>query len=179
MRLVAAARVRRAQEAVLKTRPLIGQLQMVFKTVLEACKNEVRGWFIRILLCHKFNSIFTLIQQDVELPILEVRDVKKVTIVLVTGDRGLCGGYNSQGNILILSHLHTLQDALSNIPLLIYLINISVNSNQAGAETCEQVEGTRHRFPIRPCWPKGRTMVHSSTCPHRRHLRYVPPPRQR
>ena len=31
-----------------------------------------------------------------ELPILEVRDVKKVTIVLVTGDRGLCGGYNSQ-----------------------------------------------------------------------------------
>ena len=41
--------------------------------MLEACKNE-----------------------DVELPILEVRDVKKVTIVLVTGDRGLCGGYNSQ-----------------------------------------------------------------------------------
>jgi hypothetical protein len=30
MRLVAAARVRRAQEAVLKTRPLISQLQMVF-----------------------------------------------------------------------------------------------------------------------------------------------------
>ena len=27
---------------------------------------------------------------------MEVRDVKKVTIVLVTGDRGLCGGYNSQ-----------------------------------------------------------------------------------
>ena len=41
--------------------------------MLDACKNE-----------------------DVELPILEVRDVKKVTIVLVTGDRGLCGGYNSQ-----------------------------------------------------------------------------------
>jgi ATP synthase len=29
MRLVAAARVRRAQDAVLKTRPLIGQLQLV------------------------------------------------------------------------------------------------------------------------------------------------------
>ena len=72
MRLVAAARVRRAQEAVLKTRPLIGQLQMVFKTVLDACK-----------------------QEDVELPILEVRDVKKISLVLVTGDRGLCGGYNS------------------------------------------------------------------------------------
>jgi len=73
MRLVAAARVRRAQEAVLKTRPLIGQLQLVYKTVLAACN-----------------------QEEIELPILEVRDVKKVSLVLVTGDRGLCGGYNSQ-----------------------------------------------------------------------------------
>ena len=34
--------------------------------------------------------------EEVELPILEVRDVKKVSLVVVTGDRGLCGGYNSQ-----------------------------------------------------------------------------------
>lgn len=72
MRLVAAARVRRAQEAVLKSRPLIAQLQSVYKTVLEACN-----------------------QEEIELPILETREVKKVAIVLVTGDRGLCGGYNS------------------------------------------------------------------------------------
>lgn len=72
MRLVAAARVRRAQEAVLKSRPLISQLQLVYKTVLDACN-----------------------QEDLELPILEVRDVKKVSLVLVTGDRGLCGSYNS------------------------------------------------------------------------------------
>ena len=44
----------------------------VFKTVLEACKSE-----------------------EVELPILEVREVKKVSLVVITGDRGLCGGYNS------------------------------------------------------------------------------------
>eukprot|EP01038_Epipyxis_sp_PR26KG_P005675 gene5675-7833_t len=72
MRLVAAARVRRAQEAVLKTRPLIAQLQLVYKTVLAACNTE-----------------------EIELPILEVRDVKKVSLVLITGDRGLCGSYNS------------------------------------------------------------------------------------
>lgn len=72
MRLVAAARVRRAQEAVLRTRPLISQLQMVYKTVLDACNME-----------------------DLQLPILEVRDVKKISLVLVTGDRGLCGSYNS------------------------------------------------------------------------------------
>lgn len=45
----------------------------VYKTVLEACN-----------------------QDDLQLPILEVRDVKKVSLVLVTGDRGLCGSYNSQ-----------------------------------------------------------------------------------
>jgi F-type H+-transporting ATPase subunit gamma len=35
-------------------------------------------------------------QEELELPILEVRDVKKVSLVLVTGDRGLCGSYNTQ-----------------------------------------------------------------------------------
>jgi F-type H+-transporting ATPase subunit gamma len=45
----------------------------VYKTVLEACNRD-----------------------EIELPILEVRDVKKVSLVVVTGDRGLCGGYNSQ-----------------------------------------------------------------------------------
>jgi F-type H+-transporting ATPase subunit gamma len=72
MRLVAAARVRRAQEAVMKTRPLIANLQQVYKTVVAACSTE-----------------------EVNLPILEVRDVKKVSLVLITGDRGLCGSYNS------------------------------------------------------------------------------------
>ena len=59
MRLVAAARVRRAQDAVLKSRPLIAQLQLVYKTVLEACN-----------------------QEDIQLPILDVREVKKVSLVL-------------------------------------------------------------------------------------------------
>lgn len=72
MRLVAAARVRRAQDTVLKTRPLIAQLQLVYKSVLDACN-----------------------QEDLDLPILDVREVKKVSLVLVTGDRGLCGSYNS------------------------------------------------------------------------------------
>lgn len=72
MRLVAAARVRRAQDAVLKSRPLLAQLQTVYKLVLDACNRE-----------------------EIDLPILEVRDVKKVSLVVVTGDRGLCGSYNA------------------------------------------------------------------------------------
>jgi len=33
--------------------------------------------------------------ENIELPILEQRPLKKVTLVTITGDRGLCGAYNS------------------------------------------------------------------------------------
>jgi F-type H+-transporting ATPase subunit gamma len=59
----------------------------IFKTVLDACK-----------------------QEDIELPILEVRDVKKVSLVLVTGDRGLCGGYNSAIIKLATRRINTLKE---------------------------------------------------------------------
>lgn len=43
-----------------------------------------------------FRSILASIKaEDLNLPILEKRDVRKVALVLVTGDRGLCGGYNA------------------------------------------------------------------------------------
>jgi len=51
---------------------LLFAIFQVYKTVLEACN-----------------------QEDLQLPILDVRDVKKVSLVVVTGDRGLCGSYNS------------------------------------------------------------------------------------
>jgi len=74
MRLVAAAKVRRAQQAVLATRPFSETLQSVFGGLIERLGSE-----------------------DVDLPLLEQRDVGKVTLVLMSGDRGLCGGYNSYG----------------------------------------------------------------------------------
>lgn len=33
--------------------------------------------------------------EDVDSPLCEVRPVKSVLLVVLTGDRGLCGGYNS------------------------------------------------------------------------------------
>lgn len=72
MRLVAAAKVRRAQTAVLATRPFSETLQSVFSGLIDRLGNEA-----------------------VELPLLQSRDVKKVTLVTMAGDRGLCGGYNS------------------------------------------------------------------------------------
>jgi len=72
MKLVAAAKVRRAQDAVLATRPFSETLQSVFGGLI----NRLGG-------------------ETIDLPLLTVRDVKKVTICCITGDRGLCGGYNS------------------------------------------------------------------------------------
>ncbi|GAB4218368.1 MAG: F0F1 ATP synthase subunit gamma [Synechococcales cyanobacterium] len=75
MRLVAAARVRRAQDQVNATRPFADRLAQVF-----------------------FRLQSRLRLEDANLPLLRDRPVKKVGILVVSGDRGLCGAYNS--NIL-------------------------------------------------------------------------------
>ena len=72
MKLVAAAKVRRAQDAVIATRPFSETLQSVFGGLI----NRLGG-------------------EALDLPLLTQREVKKVTLCVVTGDRGLCGGYNS------------------------------------------------------------------------------------
>lgn len=72
MKLVAAAKVRRAQDAVLATRPFSETLQSVFGGLI----NRMGG-------------------DTADIPLLNQRDVKKVTLCVITGDRGLCGGYNS------------------------------------------------------------------------------------
>jgi len=72
MKLVAAAKVRRAQDSVMATRPFSETLQSVFGGLIERLGGEAA-----------------------DLPLLTQREVNKVTLVVITGDRGLCGGYNS------------------------------------------------------------------------------------
>jgi len=72
MRLVAAAKVRRAQEAVLQTRPFSETLQSVFLGLIDQLGKE-----------------------PIDIPLLETREVKKVTLLAISGDRGLCGSYNT------------------------------------------------------------------------------------
>lgn len=72
MKLVAAAKVRRAQDAVLATRPFSETLQSVFGGLIQRLGGET-----------------------IDLPLLTQREVNKVTLVCITGDRGLCGGYNA------------------------------------------------------------------------------------
>jgi F-type H+-transporting ATPase subunit gamma len=73
MKLVAAAKVRRAQEAVLRSRPFSETLERILGGLLQRVKTE-----------------------GLDLPLLQARDAKKVGLVVITGDRGLCGGYNAQ-----------------------------------------------------------------------------------
>ncbi|MEH1834314.1 MAG: F0F1 ATP synthase subunit gamma [Nostoc sp.] len=72
MRLVAAARVRRAQEQVLATRPFADRLAQV----LYGLQSRLRF-------------------EEANLPLLKKRQVKSVGLLVISGDRGLCGGYNS------------------------------------------------------------------------------------
>ncbi|MBW4541714.1 MAG: F0F1 ATP synthase subunit gamma [Myxacorys chilensis ATA2-1-KO14] len=72
MRLVAAAKVRRAQEQVIQTRPFADRLAQV----LYGLQSRLRF-------------------EDANLPLLRKRDVKTVGLLVVSGDRGLCGGYNA------------------------------------------------------------------------------------
>lgn len=72
MKLVAAAKVRRAQDAVIATRPFSETLQSVFGGLIGRMGGDTAS-----------------------IPLLTQREVKKVTLAVITGDRGLCGGYNS------------------------------------------------------------------------------------
>merc|ERR1719387_1091381 len=72
MKLVAAAKVRRAQEAVVRGRPFAENMVKVLYGVNQC-----------------------LLDEDVDSPLTSIRPVKSVLLVVVTGDRGLCGGYNN------------------------------------------------------------------------------------
>lgn len=70
---MAAAKVRRAQEAVVNARPFSETLVEVLYSINEQIQTE-----------------------DVDVPLTKVRPVKKIALVVVTGDRGLCGGFNNR-----------------------------------------------------------------------------------
>jgi F-type H+-transporting ATPase subunit gamma len=72
MQMVAAAKVRRAQERVTAAKPFSEQIADVFRQVAAQ------------LPAGEYKS-----------PLLATRPVKKVAVVVITSDKGLCGGYNS------------------------------------------------------------------------------------
>jgi F-type H+-transporting ATPase subunit gamma len=86
MKMMAAAKLRKAQEKVIAARPYSRQLQDVLARLAQAA--------------------------DARHPLLEQREVKTIAYMVVTADRGLCGGYNA--NII-----RTTSQAIaeSNVPI--------------------------------------------------------------
>ncbi len=77
MKMVAAAKLRRVQERVQKGKPYANTMAELVGALAPSVK-------------------------DFSHPLLEVREVNKVLVVVIAGDKGLCGAYNS--NILRLGH---------------------------------------------------------------------------
>jgi len=72
MRLVAAAKVRRAQDQVLKSRPFADKLARILQNIQTRMQFETS-----------------------DSPLLSKRKVETISLVCITADRGLCGGYNN------------------------------------------------------------------------------------
>ncbi|GFP98146.1 ATP synthase gamma chain 2 chloroplastic [Phtheirospermum japonicum] len=101
-KLVAAAKVRRAQEAVVNGRPFAQTLAEVLFEINEQCQLD-----------------------DVETPLTAIRPVKRVALIVITGDRGLCGGFNTS----ILKKAHSRVSELNNLKLDCNLISVGKKGN--------------------------------------------------
>jgi F-type H+-transporting ATPase subunit gamma len=71
MKMVSAAKLRRAQDAITQMRPYAQKLQEVLSNIVSNSEGEVN------------------------MDLAAERTVEKAMIIIVTSDRGLCGGYNS------------------------------------------------------------------------------------
>ncbi len=71
MKMVSAAKLRRAQDAITQMRPYAKKLQEMLSNIVSS------------------------IEGGMTLALAETRVVEKVLLIVVTSDRGLCGGYNA------------------------------------------------------------------------------------
>ena len=97
MKMVSAAKLRRAQDAITQMRPYSKKLQEMLGNIVS-------------------NS-----DGDVKIALAEERTVENVLIIVVTSDRGLCGGYNSnliKSAKLLINEKYAAQHAKGHVQLL-------------------------------------------------------------
>lgn len=97
MKMVSAAKLRRAQDAITQMRPYVQKLQEMLSNIVS-------------------NS-----DGDVAMDLAVERPVEKALIIVVTSDRGLCGGYNSnliKLTKLIIKEKYAAQFAKGNVQVL-------------------------------------------------------------
>ena len=97
MKMVSAAKLRRAQDAIIQMRPYAQKLQEMLSNIV----GNAEG--------------------DINLALAKERPVEKVLLIVITSDRGLCGGYNS--NLIKLAKLdihekYAAQFAKGNVQIL-------------------------------------------------------------
>lgn len=71
MKMVSAAKLRRAQDAILQMRPYAQKLQSMLSNIVSSVSGEL------------------------ELPLAEEREPENILLIAITSDRGTCGAYNS------------------------------------------------------------------------------------
>ena len=97
MKMVAAAKLRRAQDAIIQMRPYAKKLGEMLATVSAGAETAA------------------------ESPFKQVRSVEKVLIVTVTSDRGLCGAFNTnviKAATLLIQEKYATQAAKGNVEVL-------------------------------------------------------------
>jgi len=94
MKMVSAAKLRRAQEAVVAARPFANKLQQVIASLARREEHDAH-------------------------PLLAERGKGKALIVLVTSDRGLCGGFNSNVSKAVERHIRANPDGYEQLDLLL------------------------------------------------------------
>lgn len=97
MKMVSAAKLRRAQDAITQMRPYAQKLQEMLSNIVSNSEGELN------------------------LSLAAERHVEKVLVIVVTSDRGLCGGYNS--NLIklakqLINEKYSAQYAKGNVQLL-------------------------------------------------------------
>ncbi len=97
MKMVSAAKLRRAQDAITQMRPYAHKLQEMLSNILSSSDG------------------------DVSIALAAERPVEKVLVIVVTSDRGLCGGYNS--NLIkltkqVIKDKYAAQQAKGNVQVL-------------------------------------------------------------
>ena len=85
MKMVAAARLRRAQERAMSSQPYTGKIREVLASVAGGVG-------------------------EISHPLLEVRPANRIAYLVMAGDKGLCGAYNSNVLKEALAHLRTQND---------------------------------------------------------------------
>src|SRR5512142_1719670 len=95
MKMVAAAKLRRAQEAIVAARPYARQMREVVQALARRAGEEAH-------------------------PLLQAREVQKSALLVVTSDRGLCGSFNS--NLRRTAHRHLRERAAASAETAVFVV---------------------------------------------------------